>query len=48
MKEIKELYAKLNPLDSEDRSKLWEIILEKNRALFQDNMRELKKAISKC
>ncbi|MFX1329429.1 MAG: hypothetical protein ACFE91_14970 [Promethearchaeota archaeon] len=47
MKEIKNLYEKLHIASNEEREKLWNIIIEKNRVLLNKKKEELKKALKK-
>jgi len=47
MEELKQLYQKLNYASNEEREKLWKLIIEKNRALFDKNREELNKLLKK-
>ncbi|MHA2260718.1 MAG: hypothetical protein ACXACO_22345 [Promethearchaeota archaeon] len=47
MEEIKELYKSLEFAPEEERTKIWQIILEKNKALFDNKIKELKKLFDK-
>ena len=43
MEEIKKLYEELKNIeDDNDRYRLWEIIIEKNRILLRENINKLK------
>lgn len=43
MEEIKKLYEELhNIVDDNERYKLWERIIEKNRVLLRENIKKLK------
>jgi len=47
LEEIKRLYEKLHTATEEEREKLWKIIIEKNRALFNKRREELNKFLRK-
>ncbi|MFX1470234.1 MAG: hypothetical protein ACFFB8_16445 [Promethearchaeota archaeon] len=47
MKEIKNLYEKLHITPNEEREKLWNIIIEKNRVLLNKKKEDLKKGLKK-
>jgi hypothetical protein len=43
VEEIKKLYEELYQIEDEnERFKLWEIIIEKNRVLLRENIKKLK------
>ncbi|MEE9376883.1 MAG: hypothetical protein V3V33_02480 [Candidatus Lokiarchaeia archaeon] len=45
LEEIKRLYEKLHSASEEEREKLWKIIIEKNRILFDKKKEELRNAL---
>ncbi|MFX0033909.1 MAG: hypothetical protein ACFE9C_06505 [Candidatus Hodarchaeota archaeon] len=47
MEEIKRLYEKLHFASKEQRERLWKIIIEKNRILFNKRSEELDKILKK-
>jgi len=47
LEEIKKLYEKLNTASKEEREKLWKIIIEKNKILFNKRKDELNKILKK-
>ena len=47
MEEIKQLYQRLNYASVEEREKIWKIIIEKNKALFNKRRKELSKILKK-
>ncbi len=47
MEEIKQLYQRLNYALDEEREKIWKLIIEKNRTLFDKTKEELNKYFKK-
>ncbi len=47
MEEIKQLYQRLNYASDGEREKIWKLIIEKNRTLFDKNKADLKKLLKK-
>ncbi|MHA2008474.1 MAG: hypothetical protein ACW99E_23130 [Promethearchaeota archaeon] len=47
MEELKDLYKSLEFASEEERKKIWQIILEKNKNLFDNRLQELKKFLNK-
>ncbi len=47
MEEIKRLYQRLNYASDGEREKIWKLIIEKNRNLFDKNKEELNKILKK-
>jgi len=47
LEEIRKLYEKLCSASNEEREKLWKLIIEKNRALFNERREELNKFLKK-
>ncbi len=47
MEEIKHLYQRLNYASDGEREKIWKLIIEKNRNLFDKNKEELNKILKK-
>ena len=45
LEEIKRLYEKLHTASEEERQRLWKIIIEKNRILFNKRLEELNKVL---
>jgi hypothetical protein len=47
MEEIKQLYERLKYASEEEREKIWRLIIEKNRVLFDKRREELNKILNK-
>ncbi|MHA1931802.1 MAG: hypothetical protein ACXAAH_03200 [Promethearchaeota archaeon] len=47
MEEIKLLYKKLENSSEEEREEIWKIIIEKNKALFNQRRKDLNKILKK-
>jgi len=47
MEEIKQLYQRLNYASDGEREKIWKLIIEKNRTLFDKKREELNKLLKK-
>ncbi len=47
MEDLRPLFEKLNHLNKEERLKLWNMILKKNKEHFEKRMKELKKVLNK-
>lgn len=47
MEEIKILYQRLNYASDGEREKIWKLIIEKNRTLFEKRREELNKILKK-
>ncbi len=47
MEEIKQLYQRLNYVSDEEREKIWKLIIEKNKTLFDKRREELNKLLKK-
>jgi hypothetical protein len=45
MEEIKSLYKKLEYASEEEREKIWEVIIKKNKALFNKKSKQLNKIL---